>query len=200
MGDNWYWYHFIATTYGAWLYGDSRGFRTRHHREHVEGDYKNPPPPGKYAEQERRSRESMPEDPVVLPVELRPVVGMAILERLRGLGAQVLVLSVSGQHIHGLARMPFGQPRRWLGLAKRHVWFVLRDHGWRGKLWGKRSKAIPIKDRPHQVNTFNYILRHVRQGAWIWSFRQEKQEPPSEPPPSPQPASCGEGDPPQSPT
>lgn len=30
------WFHCIATTYGAWLYGDSRGFRTRHHREHVE--------------------------------------------------------------------------------------------------------------------------------------------------------------------
>jgi hypothetical protein len=200
MGDHGYWYHLIATTYGAWLYGDSRGFRTRHHREHVEGDYKNPPPPGKYAEQERRSRESMPEEPVVLPVELRPVVGLSIVERLRGLGAQVLVLSVSGQHIHILAKMPFGQPRHWLGRAKRHVWFVLRDHGWRGKLWGKRSKAISIKDRPHQLNTFNYILRHARQGAWIWDFRQEKPEPPPEHPPSPQPAPCGDGDPPQPPS
>jgi hypothetical protein len=38
------WFHAIITTYGAWLDGDARGFRTRHHREHVEGDYKNPPP------------------------------------------------------------------------------------------------------------------------------------------------------------
>jgi hypothetical protein len=42
------WYHIMLTTSGDWLYGDARGFRTRHHREHVEGDYKNPPPPGIY--------------------------------------------------------------------------------------------------------------------------------------------------------
>ena len=185
MSDNWYWYHLIATTYGAWLYGDSRGFRTRHHREHVEGDYKNPPPPGKYAEQERRSRESMPQESVVLPVALRPVVGACVLERLRGLGSLVITISVSGQHLHVLAKMPFGEPRRWLGLAKRHVWFELRDRAWQGKLWGKRSKAIPVQDRKHQLNTHHYILRHARQGAWVWSIEQEKQAPLEEPPAPP---------------
>ena len=25
------WVHFVETVYGAWLYGDARGFRTRHH-------------------------------------------------------------------------------------------------------------------------------------------------------------------------
>jgi hypothetical protein len=192
MADNWYWYHFIATTYGAWLYGDSRGFRTRHHREHIEGDYKNPPPPGMYADKEQCSRESMSEPPVILPVELRPVVGMAILKRLRDLGAEVLVLSVSGQHIHGQARMPYGQPKRWVGMAKRHVWFELRDLGWQGKLWGKGSKAIPIENRGHQVNTFFYILRHAQQGAWVWDFRQEKELPPPPKTPSPGVAPPGE--------
>jgi hypothetical protein len=38
------WYHVTGSTYGAWLPGDPRGFRTRHHRQHVEGDYKDPPP------------------------------------------------------------------------------------------------------------------------------------------------------------
>ena len=41
------WFHVTAHTYGAWLAGDARGFRTRHHREHVEGDYKHPPPAGR---------------------------------------------------------------------------------------------------------------------------------------------------------
>lgn len=39
------WYHIMCHTYGTWLPGDPRGFRTRHHREHVEGDYKSPPHP-----------------------------------------------------------------------------------------------------------------------------------------------------------
>jgi hypothetical protein len=33
----------MGHTYGTWLPGDPKGFRTRHHREHIEGDYKKPP-------------------------------------------------------------------------------------------------------------------------------------------------------------
>ena len=36
------WYHCTTHTYGSWLRGDRRGWRARHHREHVQGDYKNP--------------------------------------------------------------------------------------------------------------------------------------------------------------
>jgi hypothetical protein len=37
------WYHCMFHTYGAWLPGDHRGFRTRHHKKHIEGDYNHPP-------------------------------------------------------------------------------------------------------------------------------------------------------------
>ncbi len=37
------WYHVMGNTYGTWLPGSERGWRERHHREHVEGDYKHPP-------------------------------------------------------------------------------------------------------------------------------------------------------------
>ena len=40
------WYHVNGNTYGTWLPGDERGWRSRHHKVHVNGDYKNPPPPG----------------------------------------------------------------------------------------------------------------------------------------------------------
>jgi len=36
------WFHIILIAYAEWLNGDRLGFRTHHHREHVEGDYKNP--------------------------------------------------------------------------------------------------------------------------------------------------------------
>jgi hypothetical protein len=32
------WYHCVANTYGTWLPGDPRGWRSCHHRERVEGD------------------------------------------------------------------------------------------------------------------------------------------------------------------
>ena len=111
MGDSWRWFHCTTHTYGAWLYGDPRGFRTRHHREHVEGDYKNPPPKGKYAWQYERSKRLLKEPPVVLAPQWRAVVGEAMRDRLRELGAELLSISVSGQHVHFQARMPAACPR-----------------------------------------------------------------------------------------
>ena len=164
-------FHVTAHTYGAWLYGDPRGFRTRHHREHVEGDYKNPPPPGTYDEEYERSKKLMKQDAVILSVEWRPIVGSEFRDRLEQEGAQVLCVSASGQHVHALAKLPPVAARHWVGLAKRHVTFELRDRGWQGLVWAKRSKETPVKDRKHHVNVFNYILRHAEEGAWVWSFR-----------------------------
>src|SRR6188508_1399655 len=65
------WYHIMCHTYGTWLPGHPKGFRTRHHREHVDGDYKNPPPKGKYDKLWKRSRELMKRDPVYLTPEQR---------------------------------------------------------------------------------------------------------------------------------
>lgn len=169
------WYHLIASAYGAWLYGDSRGFRTRHHREHVEGDYKNPPPPGTYAAMERRSRASLKQPPVLFPSEFREVVGYALLEKLESQGALVACVAVGGRHVHVLARMPFGKPRTWMGVAKRHAWFVLRERGWKEKLWGKRGKALPVRDRAHQLNVYRYIMNHAKQGAWVWTMLSRKK-------------------------
>lgn len=164
------WFHIIVTTYGAWLPGDERGFRTRHRREHIEGDYKNPPPPGKYVRYLERSRQALKQGVVTIPEALREKVGLAFKERLEQLGSLVVAIAVAGRHVHVLAKMPADEPRRWAGLAKKHVWFELRNAGWKGKLWGKRGKEIPVKDRPHQLNVFRYIKAHKDQGAWVWTW------------------------------
>src|SRR5687768_3104336 len=172
QGEEFAWYHITVSTYGAWLPGDPRGFRTRHHREHVEGDYKNPPPAGKYRSQCERSKRLLKQPPVIIPADLRSVVGASLRDKLTTFGAWVLCLSVGGQHVHLLAKMPPGPvPRRWVGLAKRQATFALKDRGWVGKLWAIRGKVTPIRDRAHQENTFRYILAHAREGAWVWDFQ-----------------------------
>ena len=167
------WYHIIVTTYGAWLDGDARGFRTRHHREHVEGDYKAPPPRELYAVRRQRTVESLKQAVVCFAPEWRPVVGAALVERLQGLGGFVLSAACARQHGHILAKLPGGSAREWTGLAKRHAWFVARDKGWVGKMWGIRSKALPIRDRTHQLNVHRYILNHAKEGAWVWGWKRE---------------------------
>ncbi len=173
MDDSWQWFHLTAHTYGAWLYGSSRGFRTRHHREHIEGDYKNPPPKGKYDDKLKRSKELMKQNAVTLDPEWRKIFGAALRDKLVTLGAQVLCVSVSSTHAHVLAKMPPGPtPRDWMGRAKKHANFIGKEKGWTGKLWGVRCKVTPIKNRGHQLNTFSYILDHIEEGAWVWDFRR----------------------------
>ncbi len=171
------WHHIVLTTYGAWLHGDSRGFRTRHHREHVVGDYKNPPPPGMYAEKERRSRASLKTAPVELTGEWRSRVGNALWQDFTRQGAWVLVLAVASQHVHVLVKLNRKQRRKIAGRAKRFATLKLREHEWPGNLWGVRSKAVVIRDRAHQENAFRYIVNHARGGAWVRIWKQEPNGP-----------------------
>lgn len=163
------WFHFIETVYGAWLYGDERGFRTRHHREHVEGDYNAPPPIDQYAEVRQRSVERLKQSTVIVPSTLRPIVGGAVRDRLVDQSVFVLCLSMSGQHSHCLAKVPDGlEPRIVMGRAKKHSAFEAKEAGFEGKLWGKRGKELRIRNRAHQLSAYRYILRHEEEGAWIW--------------------------------
>ena len=175
-----FWIHFVETVYGAWLYGDARGFRTRQHREHVDGDYKNPPPAGKYDSKRRLSLESLKQSPVILPTTWRPVIGGAIRDRLQDQGIFVLCLSQGGQHLHTLAKLPIGaDARTCMGLAKKHSAFEAKGQGWQGKLWGKRGKEGRVRDRAHQLNVYHYILDHAEEGAWVWVWKAEAHGQPS---------------------
>jgi hypothetical protein len=121
-----------------------------------------------YAKRENRSRALLKQDPVSWAPEWRAIVGNALVVRLQSLGAFVLCASVSRQHAHLLAKLPRKEARNWSGLAKKHAWFVARDHGWVGKMWGKRGKQLPVRDRQHQLNVYHYILKHAEEGAWVW--------------------------------
>ena len=156
MDPTWRWFHLTTQTYGAWLYGDSRGFRTRHHREHIEGDYKHPPPTGKYDRQLERSRRLMKQPSVSLTPPWRPIVGAAIRDKLLELGAQLLCISMSSTHAHMLAKMPPGKvPREWVGRAKLTATYAAKEAGWTGELWAVRGKVVPVESRRHQLNTYH---------------------------------------------
>ena len=170
----WIWYHSTLATYGSWLPGDPRGHRTRRHREHVEGDYKNRPEPGAHGRLEQVSRQTLKQPPAVLSATFRRHTGRALLQRLERVGAWVVTICVASQHAHVLAKMPVESPNHWLGQAKRHAWFELRDRGWQGKLWAKGCRNERVRDRAHQLNLYHYILRHAEQGAWVWKWGDER--------------------------
>ncbi len=154
----------------------SRGWRARHHREHVDGDYKNPPPRGKYDRVYASSKSLMKRESVSIGGEIQRIVVEEFVDKLRSNGIEVLIASVDAKHLHLLGRFRDHQPRHWVGIAKKHASHCLRQGGLRddsGGLWAKRAREDPITDRAHQLNTFRYILAHEKKGAEVWRFDRE---------------------------
>ena len=170
------WYHSTLHTYGSWLRGDPRGWRSRHHREHVDGDYKNPPPRGKYDHLFAYSKSLMKRDPVRIELELRQFVLDAVVERLWRKPIPVAVGSLDGVHLHLLHQCADHNPRHWLGLAKKHSSHLVRQLGLLppGGLWGKRSHPEPVTCAAHYERAFDYIRKHALRGAVVYMAPQEQ--------------------------
>lgn len=94
----------MGSTYGTWLRGDPRGWRARHHREHVDGDYKNPPPPGEYDEMFARSKDLMKRDEVLLDRDQRVIACREMGKAFLYHKIELIDLSVGAAHFHLLAR------------------------------------------------------------------------------------------------
>lgn len=103
------WYHCVVSTYGAWLPGDPRGFRTRKHREHVEGDYKSPPPTGIYEDRHQQSKDRMTRDAVRLCLQSRQTILDEIIDSASKHCLELLAVSVSAMHFHLLAKFPMNR-------------------------------------------------------------------------------------------
>jgi len=160
------WHHIVLTTYGAWLYGDARGFRTRHHREHVDGDYKNPPPRGLYDDKARRSRDSLVQPPVVIPHRYKACLGRAMWRELTKRRVWVLIMAVSGQHVHLLVKVETKRVRHLAGRAKRCGTLELRSKGWQGRLCGRSWQgASHPRSRPSRKRLSVYQAARSRGGV-----------------------------------
>ncbi|MEK6703723.1 MAG: hypothetical protein AABZ53_15795 [Planctomycetota bacterium] len=192
------WYHLNGNTYGTWVRGDSRGWRARHHREHVDGDYKHPPPEGTYDGLRKYSESLMGKKgraEVLLSRQAREIACRELVASLTFQGIEVLTCAVDDHHFHILARLRlppdstgssawgrdrtrhdplYAYIRHIGGIAKSRSTFALSDSGVvpEGGVWATRFKITPIKDREHQLTVFGYIGKHIEQGAHIWTFRE----------------------------
>ena len=164
------WFHVTFSTYGSWLPGDPRGFRTRDHREHVEGDYKNPPPAGQVEGLRQRSHARLKRPMVRLTPQQRACAGRAMVEMLRRLEMTVVAIAVGAQHVHIVVQLPDDDAKLVVGRAKKHAAHVLIEDGFRGGPWAKGCRTQPIVDQAHQHSAISYVARHKDQGAWAWRW------------------------------
>jgi len=159
-------YHVIWSTYGSWLPGDPRGFRTKHHRRHVDGDYRNPPPPGKYEALHARSKASLKGPAVVIPPALRATVGWACIERFDDEQATVRAISVGGQHAHAAFEWAGDDVKPLIGRVKKVASHRVRDE-LPGRIWALGCKIVRVRDEAHWRNVVSYVKE--QRNAWVWS-------------------------------
>ena len=165
------WRHVIINTKGTWLHGDARGFRTRRHRIHSSGDYRNPPPASEHARLLAYHVERCP-DEVIIDRALRPVIGRALVEFFLGERRRVLVCAVGKVHAHGVVELPddIGEVRRIVGEAKRFASRRVTD-SMPGALWSSGGTFVRIENAAHLKEAYDYDLYRQGPGAWTWSFR-----------------------------
>ncbi len=115
----------------------------------------------------------MNQNAVRLTVDQRRIAGQALVEMLNHQQTEVIVLALDAVHLHLLARFHDASIRDILGRAKKHATFELRSLGGTGRLWADRCRPLPITDREHQKNAYQYILDHARKSdAWTWTWKQ----------------------------
>jgi hypothetical protein len=163
-------YHIMCHTYGTWLPGDPKGFRTRHHRRHVDGDYKSPPPAGKFDRLHQASQDLMKRDAVHLDPAQRKRAVEEIVKSFAKWKIELKTLAIDEIHLHALARVLDHNPRHHMGLAKKECSAYMKRDGLapQGGLWAVRCECVPIVDNRHFENVDGYIRDHEADGAVVW--------------------------------
>jgi len=191
------WYHVNGNTYGTWLPGDPRGWRARHHREHVDGDYRSPPLPDECVEKHARSKRLLARPPVHLSERARTLACQTMVRVLQDKACEVIALSVDDHHFHILLRFPshsrvaprsqtgrhgasLALARYCVGIAKKSSARALSEASLvpPGGVWTTRFRCLPIADRAHQVNVARYIADHRQRGAAVWTVWEQKRKEP----------------------
>jgi hypothetical protein len=163
------WYHVTVNTYGTWLRGDPRGFRTRDHREHVQGDYKTPPPAGHYERMHDHARQAMQRDPVRIDVATAELVLGHVVKSLHNDQQPVRVACLNDRHLHTLVRVDDHRVRHWVGRAKDRAAHAASSAGVvaEGGIWAKRCGVKPIREKMHLQRVIKYIADHIHEGAVV---------------------------------
>ena len=176
-----HWRHVTIHAHCTWLHGDPRGFRSREHRIHSSGDYKNPPPPeeheGLYRFHLKHSRPA-----THFPPEIWARLGEVLVRYLLDEGHIVLIAAVTKTHAHILVELPspISEVKEIVGRAKNRASRAVSDV-MPGTIWGASGDFEPVYTEEHRENAFLYIRDDQGADAWKWTYQDP---PPPELPPN----------------
>jgi REP element-mobilizing transposase RayT len=162
------------TTYGHWLPGDPRGFRTRGAKEFV-------PPPQRYANGEsyepdkyRRLYEhclSKIKPPIYLNEQQKQIAADAITEVCSKFVSEA-VIAVTKNHAHAFVDLPSNVTVEYFcARAKAVSSLKLSNYGLKGRVWARKYHAKRISDE-HIDEVRRYVHSHNDQNAVVIEFRR----------------------------
>ena len=178
------WYHCTGSTYGTWLRGEERGWRSRRHHEHCDRDYKQPPPKGKHQRELEESKRLMKRKRVVLTPAQREFACREFVKALEERDVEVGEFCVGAKHWHG--RLRFRDPVKHRGQNRDANLLIGQAKGKcaremsrarmiaPGGVWAARSRVRPIKNQFHNANVSKYIPDHAKKGAAVYVARPAK--------------------------
>lgn len=167
------WWLITWTTYGSWLPGDPRGFRSRRGREYI-------PPPRRYAkpgepvydfkEYSQRFKEAKEDTEACVkltPLQQRAVMD-AVVSEIGAIPVVSAIASVGTTHVHWLAQFGNRPIRTTVGRIKSEATRRLNASGFHGKRpWSKNCDMKSKSTDQEFRSAFHYIRLHTHEGCLI---------------------------------
>ena len=169
-------------TYGSWLPGDPRGFRTFRGQEYV------PPPelfarngeeiynPADYEQRFRWSHVLTP-NAVALSETEKQLARDAFIAEIESLPLNPLILAVSRQHSHLIAQFGSLLIRPTVGRLKAAATRAVPNPGDRKRIWAVDCHMESLKGGEAVQNAYNYVRRHEEERALIhdWTYKPKRR-------------------------
>lgn len=178
------WFLVTWTTYGSWLPGDPRGFRTRHAKEYI-------PPPRRYAKADEpayhagsyafrllQAQANLERSPVQLTCVQQEFVADNLYEQLVQDGQRAFLLSVEATHVHVLAEFEPKRAKQEAGRYKGRLSNRLSKQfaELAGRVWSSGSHVEAKRTRGEIRGAAEYVRRHVQQGGVVREYKRGQGE------------------------
>lgn len=167
------WWLVTWGTYGSWLPGDPRGFKTWRKREYIPPVFGKAQPgepvydPAAFSQRHRRARDSCGDAVILCPQDVR-LCCQAMVRDLSQISVAPAILSIAPTHCHLVAKFGALKIRSVVGRLKFAASREVHDSGSRmGRIWAKgcHMKSLP---RPEAFDeAIRYVADHKSAGALV---------------------------------
>jgi|SRR5580700_3082578 hypothetical protein len=176
------WWLITWGTYGSWLPGDPRGFRTWRRREYV------PPPygraesgeatydPSAYAQRNEVARNRLTSNPVSLKLAERRQACSALVAEIATLRIVPAILAVATHHAHFISQFGELEIRPTIGRIKAAATRSFNEASFGlSSVWAKGCHMESLKSEDDFLTAYRYVEQHRMEGAVIqkWSSNIE---------------------------